>query len=60
MDQADTTPPQGTGDGRPDYERILDGDIDLTALKPSFDRIVRVAMTLFGTPDGEVTILRPG
>jgi PAS domain S-box-containing protein len=60
MDQADTAPPRGTVDGRPDYERILDGDIDLTALKPSLDRIVRVAMTLFGTPDGEVTILRPG
>ncbi|HEX7761857.1 MAG TPA: ATP-binding protein [Caulobacteraceae bacterium] len=65
MDQADTrspntTPPRGTADGAPDYERILDGDIDLTALKPSLDRIVRVAMTLFGTPDGEVTILRPG
>ncbi len=60
MDQADTSTPLGAYDGRPDYERILDGDIDLSAMKPSFDRIVRVAMTLFGTPDGEVTILRSG
>ncbi len=56
MHQAEPRPP---GE-RPNYERILDDDIDLMALKPSFDRIVRVAMTLFGAPDGEVTILRPG
>ena len=56
MDQEEPRP----SDERPNYERILDDDIDLMALKPSFDRIVRVAMTLFGTPDGEVTILRPG
>ncbi len=47
-------------DEQPNYERMLDDDFDLMALKPSFDRIVRVAMTLFGAPDGEVTILRPG
>jgi PAS domain S-box-containing protein len=60
MDQAATRPPDRQGDERPDYERILDADVDLDALKPSFDRIVRVAMTLFGAPDGEVTIMRPG
>ena len=59
MDQAKTTLTDRL-EGHADYERLLDGDIDLAALKPSFDRIVRVAMTLFGAPDGEVTILRPG
>ncbi|HWA60564.1 MAG TPA: hypothetical protein VG939_04280, partial [Caulobacteraceae bacterium] len=38
---------------------VLDG-IDLPALKPSFDRIVRVAMTLLGAADGEVVIRTPG
>src|SRR5690242_8036420 len=34
--------------------------IDLGALKSSFNRIVRVAMTLLGAADGEVSILLPG
>ena len=33
---------------------------DLEALRPSFDRIVRVAMTLFGAGDGEVIIRQRG
>jgi PAS domain S-box-containing protein len=65
MDQADNrSPEQHDADcpeaERPDYERILDADVDLAELKPSFDRIVRVAMALLNAPDGEVTIMRPG
>jgi len=64
MDQADVRSPErrpGRRDGdRPNYERILDRDVDFAVLKPSFDRIIRVAMALVGAPDGEVTILRPG
>ena len=65
MDQADVRSPTDQdaprlGGDCPDYERILDRNVDCEALKPSFDRIIRVAMTLFGVPDGEVSILRPG
>ncbi|MGA0602465.1 ATP-binding protein [Caulobacter sp. KR2-114] len=64
MDQADARSPElrpeTRDEDRPNYERILDRDIDFEGLKPSFDRIVRVAMALFGAPDGEVSILRPG